>query len=78
VGRTVTGLAKRMDSALQAMFDAYLERKRRQLDRLVAAYVRADGGPVGVPPELRDVTPGVQQLLQALAQVQAETYTYAR
>jgi hypothetical protein len=78
VGRTVTGLAKRMDSALQAMFDAYLERKRRQLDRLVAAYVRVDGGPVGVPPELRDVTPGVQQLLQALAQVQAETYTYAR
>lgn len=62
----------------QTMFDTYLERKRRQLDRLMAAYVRADGGPVGVPSELRDITSAVQQLLQAVAQVQAEAYTYAR
>jgi hypothetical protein len=50
----------------------------RALDRLLAAYVRPDGAPAGVPPELRDVTPGVQGVLQALAQVQAEAYTYAR
>jgi len=42
----------------QIMFDTYLDRKRRQLDRLLSSYVRADGSPVGVPPELRDVTPG--------------------
>jgi hypothetical protein len=78
VGRTVKGLAKRMDAALASMFDTFLDRKRRALDRLVAAYVRDDGAPAGVPPELRDVTPGVQGLLQALAQVQAEVYTYAR
>ncbi|KIZ03142.1 Exocyst complex component 2 [Monoraphidium neglectum] len=78
VSRTIKGLAKRMDAALQAMFDLYRDRKRRQLERLMSAYVRADGGPVGTPPELRDITPGVAGLLQALAQVQAEAYTYAR
>lgn len=65
-------------TAFQTMFDAYLGRKRAQLERLMSAYVKPDAAPAGVPPELRDVTPGVQRLLQALAQVQAEAYTYAR
>ncbi|KAI8462855.1 MAG: exocyst complex component Sec5-domain-containing protein [Monoraphidium minutum] len=78
VSRTVKGLAKRMDTALQVMFDAYRNRKRAMLDRLMDGYVRPDGGPAGAPPELRDITPGMAGLLQALAAVQAEAYTYAR
>lgn len=59
------------------MFELYLGRKRRQLDRLVAAYVRPDGATVGRPPELRAVTPGMQGLLAAVQGVQAETFIYA-
>ncbi|GBF96117.1 hypothetical protein Rsub_08993 [Raphidocelis subcapitata] len=78
VGRTITGLAKRMDAALQSMFGVYVGRKRAAVDRVVRAYVRPDGAGVGLPPELSDVTPGAQALLGTLAQVQAEAYAYAR
>jgi hypothetical protein len=33
---------------------------------------------VGVPPSLYDVSPQAQQLVQLVAAVQAETFTYAR
>lgn len=56
----------------------YLERKRRSIDRLLANYIQPDGQPVGVPPELRDVTPHAAQLVQLVAAVQSETFTYAR
>ena len=79
VGRTVRGLAKRMDAALRAMYGAYAARQRARLDRLLDAAVGAPGASAaGAPPELRDVTPGAQALLQALARAQAEAYTYAR
>lgn len=76
VGRTVKGLAKRMDSALRAMYSLYSRRRRARLDRLLDAYARPSA--TGAPPELRDVTPGARALLQALARSQADAYTYAR
>lgn len=39
---------------------------------------QADGSSVGVPPSLYDVSPQAQQLMQLVAAVQAETFTYAR
>lgn len=39
---------------------------------------QADGSPVGIPPSLYDVSPQAQQLVQLVAAVQAETFTYAR
>lgn len=40
--------------------------------------LQADGLSVGVPPSLYDVSPQAQQLVQLVAAVQAETFTYAR
>lgn len=40
--------------------------------------LQADGLSVGIPPTLYDVSPQAQQLVQLVAAVQAETFTYAR
>jgi hypothetical protein len=56
----------------------YLERKRRSIDRLLGNYIKPDGQPVGVPPDLREVSPHAQQLVQVVAGIQSETFTYAR
>jgi hypothetical protein len=40
--------------------------------------LQADGSSVGIPPTLYDVSPQAQQLVQLVAAVQAETFTYAR
>lgn len=60
------------------MFSIYLDRKRRTLDRILSGYVRPDAGPLGVPPELKDITPNCQQLLHTVIVIQSEVYTYAR
>jgi hypothetical protein len=62
----------------QAVHGVYLERKRRSIDRLLGNYIKPDGQPVGVPPDLREVSPHAQQLVQLVAGIQSETFTYAR
>lgn len=62
----------------QAVHGVYLERKRRSIDRLLGSYIKPDGQPVGVPPDLREVSPHAQQLVQLVAGIQSETFTYAR
>lgn len=62
----------------QAQFGIYLERKRASLGRALRAYARPDGSAVGVPPELRDVSPQAMQLVGAVVGVQAEVLQYAR
>jgi hypothetical protein len=56
----------------------YLERKWRSIDRLLGNYIKPDGQPVGVPPDLKEVSPHAQQLVQVVAGIQSETFTYAR
>jgi hypothetical protein len=55
-----------------------LDRKRASLGRALRAYARPDGSAVGVPPELRDVSPQAMQLVGAVVGVQAEVLQYAR
>ncbi|WIA14506.1 hypothetical protein OEZ85_003026 [Tetradesmus obliquus] len=76
--RYVVKLAGRLDSTIQAVHGVYFERKRRSIDRLLGSYIKPDGQPVGVPPDLREVSPHAQQLVQLVAGIQSETFTYAR
>jgi hypothetical protein len=62
----------------QAVHGVYLERKRRSIDRLLGNYIKPDGQAVGVPPDLREVSPHAQQLVHLVAGIQSETFTYAR
>ena len=71
-------LAGKLDKATKSMFHIYLQRKCRALDRLLASYIKPDGSSVGVPPELKDVSPPCAQVLQLVVSIQAEVFTYAR
>ncbi len=75
---SVRTLATTMDTASQQLLAGYLARKKLALDRMLAAYIKADGAPVGAPPELRDASPMCQQLLHMVAQAQSELSMYAR
>lgn len=67
----------KLEALSRSLLSSYLERKKVALSKAVNLAMRPDGSNAGAPPQLREATDGMQQMVAVLTAVHAEVAPHA-